>query len=95
MTYRIDYGQQQERPQKNHGIRKCILTSLFFLCFLHLVNVLWPEGRKMLRILLVPGDPDVTLHAVQVFASELEIGFSVTDAFRNLYITVLSHGSRG
>ena len=40
----------------------------------------WPEGRAVLRDVLVPGDPDVTLHGLETLARELREGESFSDA---------------
>ena len=57
-----------------------LLTCAFFSVFLVMVTMFWPEGREVLQILLIPGDPKVTLEAAQTFASELDCGNSIFSA---------------
>lgn len=95
MGYRITYGMEAGRKESDRGGRRFFLTAVFFLCFLWMVSVFWPEGRELLKILLIPGDPDETLRAAEVFAQELGSGFSLTDAAQNFCIAVLEHGYSG
>lgn len=75
--------------------RRAVLTVLFFICFLQLVHAFWPEGKDMLQMLLIPGDPETTLQAAEVFAQEMECGYSLMDAAKNFCISVLHHGNTG
>ena len=95
MGYRIIYGKNAERKEPGRGVRRFLLTGCFFLCFLWMVSVFWPEGRELLKILLIPGDPEETMRAAEVFAQELGSGFSITDAARNFCVAVLEHGYSG
>lgn len=45
-----------------------------------MVSLFWPEGREVLRLLLIPGDPEVTMEAAQTFASELDCGVDILSA---------------
>ena len=92
MAYRITYDSKKEREQTPCGIRRFFLTTLFFICFLWMVTSFWPEGKALMKLLLLPGDPDTTLQAAEVFAAELESGFPLTDAARNFCDAVLVHG---
>ena len=95
MSYQITYGSKTDQNARGRGFRRVILTTAFFLCFLWMVGVYWPEGRELLKVMLIPGDPDYTLQAAQVFAQELGSGFSLSDASRNFCIAVLEHGYSG
>lgn len=95
MGYRIIYDEKNEKKTNFSGIRRSILTAGFFLCFLWGVSVFWPEGRELLKVLLIPGDPETTLQAAEVFAQELESGFSLADAAQNFCMAVLDHGHPG
>ena len=94
MAYRIIYESEKEHTQRNGG-RRVLLTVVFFLCFLWSVAKFWPEGRKLLQILLIPGDAETTLEAAEVFAQELGCGYSLKDAVRNFCSTVLQNGFSG
>jgi hypothetical protein len=53
----------------------------FFVCFLWTVSRFWPEGRELLKLLLIPGDPDATLEAAAAFAQDLSSGEHLTAAW--------------
>lgn len=95
VAYRIDYMPVNTRIDKGPGIRVLVMTVGFAVLFGALVSHFWPEGREILRAVLIPGDPDVTLEAAEVFAGELSSGFSLADAARNFCVTVLEHGNPG
>lgn len=81
MGYRIEY--QPINPVRHGHIRRTrvgILTGLCFLLFLFLVTSFWPQGRDLLRELLIPGDPDVTMMALETFAGELRRGVTFSNA---------------
>lgn len=95
MGYRIIYESETELTRGKSGVRRIFLSVGFFLCFLLSVAGFWPEGREMLRILLIPGDPDITMEAAEVFAQELSCGYSLKDAAQNFCIAVWSNGVSG
>ena len=80
MPYRIDYSPSPDTCRNKGGISGILLTCAFFSVFLALVSLFWPEGREVLQILLIPGDPEVTIEAVQTFASELDCGIDMFSA---------------
>ena len=65
----------------NSMIFRALMTASFFVCFLWAVSRFWPEGRELLKLLLIPGDPDVTLDAAEVFAQDLGSGKHLTEAW--------------
>ena len=82
MGYQIRYGDTQassggQRPRLSRIIG---LSLSFLLVFVLLSWSFWPEGRAVLRDVLVPGDPDVTLHGLETLARELREGESLSDA---------------
>lgn len=93
--YRIVYNRKNEDRQSGRGYRRFLLAVCSFLLFLWMVSAFYPQGREILRILLIPGDPDVTLQAAEAFAQELGNGFSVAEAAKNFCSTVLNHGYLG
>lgn len=95
MAYRVDYFSKQNDTPSGQWVRRLIMAISFFLCFAFLVHFLWPEGRRFLQIMLIPGDPEQTLQAVQVFSEEIDCGFSFLDALKNLCAAVVQHGNRG
>lgn len=80
--YRILYDSAD--TQKKNG-RCAVFTIILFFLFCGMVYTYWPEGRILLRTLLIPGDPDTTLHAAEVFAAELSCGGSISNAVRNFF----------
>lgn len=79
MSYRIDY----QATKKVRGAEKlrspgaalvCILLILLILCGIP------PQGREVLRSLLIPGDAAVTVAALETLAGELRSGTEVQTA---------------
>lgn len=81
MAYRIDY----QATKKVRGLEKrtaagpalgaaCLLISLLAGA------ALWPRGVGVLRELLIPGDPAVTVAALEALAEDLHNGESVQGA---------------
>ena len=88
MAYRIEYEDTQNHNCNSNVLPRILLTGMFLFCFLLGVNLFWPEGREVLRLLLIPGSPDTTLEAAETFVSELHCGSrlksAATDFFRNM-----------
>ncbi len=82
MGYRIQYGDTPiYDKQQNIRLSRIVGLSLSFLVLFILLSwCFWPEGRLVLRDFLVPGDPDVTLHGLEVLTQELRDGESFSDA---------------
>lgn len=81
MSYRIDY----QATKKVRGMEKrtaplSALTALCFLLFLLLVGALWPEGAEALRAFIIPGDPAVTVAALEDLAGDLRSGEEIQSA---------------
>ena len=81
MSYRMIYEPESRAEAGNSMIFRTLLTVSFFVCFLWTVNRFWPEGRELLQLLLIPGDPDVTLEAAEVFAQDLGSGEHLAEAW--------------
>lgn len=92
--YHICYD-EEPRTGGTGRKRRWILTLFFLFCFFWVVSACWPEGREILKFLMIPGDPDQTLQAAEVFAQEIGSGFALGDAARNFCIAVLEHGYSG
>lgn len=85
MSYRIDY----QATKKVRGVEKRTagLPALAGACVL-LLLAFWPP----LRGLLIPGDPAVTVAALEELASELREGESVEAALEDFCRQVAEHG---
>ena len=81
MSYRMIYEPESRAEAGNSMIFRTLMTVSFFVCFLWTVNRFWPEGRELLQLLLIPGDPDTTLEAAAVFAQDLGSGEQLTIAW--------------
>ncbi len=95
MAYRIVYGPEPSAARQGveRSSRRSLLTVCFFLLFLVLVRVFWPEGGEALSRLLLPGDPDVTREAVLAMAAQWKNGADLRDAFTAFCQVVLAHGT--
>lgn len=85
MPYRIDYHKETDTDRKGSWFTSSLLTFAFFSLFLAAVSLLWPEGREVLRVLLIPGVPEKTLDAAEVFVSELDCGMHFTGAAADFF----------
>ena len=81
MSYRMIYEPGSRAEGGNSVIFRTLMTASFFVCFLWTVSRFWPEGRELLKLLLIPGDPDATLEAAAVFAQDLNSGEHLTAAW--------------
>lgn len=71
---------------------RLIFTIFFLLVFCCSVSAFWPEGKALMMKLLIPGDSEQTIHALEVFAGELGSGFSWMDAGMNFIKKLVSNG---
>lgn len=90
MGYRVEYetvGKVRRMEQRKSP--RAALTALFFALFLLLTAAFWPKGREALRELLIPGDPAVTVGALETLAEELQTGSALGDALENFCQTIV------
>lgn len=92
MSYYIVYGDESPQKTEKHPLRRMIMTACFLGIFLWCVCRFWAAGKEVLQSFFIPGDPDRTIEAAQVFAQELSCGFSFADAAANFRETLLNHG---
>lgn len=79
MPYRIDYG--PTKKVRGAEKRRSPRAALGALCILILLALaLWPKGAQVLRSLLIPGDPAVTVAALEGLAGDLRSGADLQDA---------------
>ena len=90
MGYRVEYGPVKKvRRLENRVSRTAVLTGLCFLFFCILVGILWPEGSKVLRSLIFPGDPVVTAAALEELTADLKSGVNASDSLRQFCLNIL------
>ena len=92
MAYQIVYDGREVCPDKNRRGRMG-MTVTFFLLFCLLVCGFWPEGRELLRTVLLPGDPDETVLAASELIDHLQQGSGLGDAVSVFLQTVTDYGS--
>lgn len=82
MGYRIEYVPEAKPFGKREPFGRKILpfTAAFLILFMALTVRFWPEGREKLEALLLPGDPQVTKHALTQMADNLKSGEAIGDA---------------
>lgn len=93
--YRIMYGSKDDKHNQKGRGRAVIMTAVIFLIFCTAVCIWWPEGRFLLRTMLIPGDPETTLQAAEVFAAELASGYSFSDTVKNFCSLIVENGYSG
>lgn len=89
MGYRICYGKEAESSLWP-------MTLGWFLVFLLLVGVFWPQGRQTLRDILLPGDWAVTASALEGLVQDIRAGEELEQAvegFCRLVLEDVLHGS--
>lgn len=78
MGYRVDYG-PMDRAMRGSNYRIIgwpVLLAAFFLCFLIMVSVFWPQGREVLADLLFPWDWEAVESALTAFREGISAGDS-------------------
>lgn len=91
MGWRIDYGLENKSAYQDSWKRRLIMTIGVLTAFCMMISFFWPEGREMLRLMLIPGNPDVTLEAAEVFAEQLQQGSSFEEAVTQFCRTVFQY----
>ena len=96
MSYRIEYGPEIPAPEKksggNRGMR--FWTAVFLLAFVFLVRQNWPEGTRVLRSFLLPGEPSVTEAALFEMVEALRTGGQAGEAL-TAFCRQIIHGQAG
>ena len=79
--YRIVYGPEQVITNQSSGaVRIRVLVALSFLIFAWMVRFLWPEGRAVLAMHLLPGDLTCAEAAFSELMDNIRYGDGVVDA---------------
>ncbi len=94
MSYRVDYtggGMRTELSEGKTGgwgwmIGGLVLMLLLLVCFL-------PQMRAWAVEALLPGDPEVTLSALDTMLTELKAGVELRDAVTAFCQEIVSHGT--
>ena len=75
MGYRVDYQPVRKlRNMENRTNGKTALTAAFLMLFFLLVFSCWPRGAELVKEMIIPGEPEVTLGAVEQLAARLQGG---------------------
>lgn len=82
MGYTVRYSPQNDGkfPVKKKKTRKARRIFLFLLIALLIAGMIPLQRSGLLRELLIPGDPDVTVAAMETFADNLKDGMSLQTA---------------
>lgn len=95
MAYNIQYSQQYQVKypvkKKAYISHKFLLIMLLILCAGFLVYKLKKHG--ILGELLVPGDADITMAAVEKLLDNLKLGTPVSEALTAFCTEILGHAS--
>lgn len=86
MSYRIDYSSGRTHRSRGKPVRT---TAMFFLLFLLLCHLFWPDGEKTIKQMLFPWDADVTAGAFSEFVTEMRWGTSFSQAAETFCRTVV------
>ena len=93
LAYQIDYCDKKEIKPSGKVFSTILLTAMFFYGFLILVSLYWPEGREVLRLLLLPEDAQAVSEAAEVFASDLGSGEPLQSAVSGFFHRIADYAS--
>lgn len=93
MGYRVEYETPGQVPKKEK--RVVMLTAVFLVLFLLLVNLFWPQGAVLLRELALPGDAAITAAALEDLAADLGNGLEISDALESFCRKVIHEAESG
>lgn len=80
LSGKITYFAELEKNSSGSFLSRLFMSVSFFFVFVFAVSLYWPEGREVLRLMLIPGTPEDTLCALDTFAAELDCGMNITGA---------------
>lgn len=81
MSYRIVYGEEPVFKQKKIRTgRIAAYTAVCLILFASLTLKFWPSGAELLQEVFLPGDAEVTRHALSNMAENLRAGEAIGDA---------------
>lgn len=80
--------------KKRGPLRLQFLTTVFLLLFTLAVRQFWPEGTRMLREFLIPGEPTVTQAAFSEMVTEIQAGEPLGDAVTAFCRQIVEDGTR-
>lgn len=94
MGYRIVYGPMPKvrKTSPFNEMRLQALTAVFLLLFVLLVRQAWPEGTRMARQFLLPGEQTATEAAFADMIGEIQEGESWSDAFSAFCRQIVADG---
>ena len=81
VAYRIIYGPEPVMDKRvKSSVRIRIWIALSFLALAWLVRMFWPDGRNLMVMYLLPGDPSRTEAAFSMLLDSLRQGFGIVDS---------------
>ena len=82
MPYRIEYDKSSTKYEirNRNSFRFPLILLASYILFYCLTSAFWPEGRALIRELIIPGDNGATWEAFSVMTGELRSGASFDDA---------------
>lgn len=91
MSYRIDYQPVKKvRGAEKRRSSVISLAAVLLILLAVLVNICWPEGRRILQTMFIPADADVTVSALETMAGDLKAGLPLAEAFRSFCLLVMT-----
>ena len=95
MSYRVEYpcNMIPKRRPKKPGLRLPLLTCLFFLLFLLVLNACYPHGQQVMRRVFLAGGGEALVSAVHTFADSIEQGTGIPQAVQAFCRDLVVHGN--
>ena len=91
MAYRIEY--HPDRKHRNQSFlagRIGIMTCMFFMIFLSSTMCIHTDIRNIMKHILIPGDPDITISAAKELVTSLKDGMSLSSAITAFCNSILA-----
>lgn len=90
MAYSIGYGNQPKPKYIQKKSNILMLTCLFFIFFLLMINIFWQDGAQTLRQMLLPFEEN-TIAAFEELVTDLSSGTALSDAVTAFCQDVIGH----
>ena len=93
MGYRVDYKPiKKVRNMEKRITNVPVLTGICLLLFFFLVFSCWPQGMEIVQEMMIPGEPEITLAAMEQFTDLLMDGASIGEALEVFCNTIQTGG---
>ena len=91
MAYRIEYHPTPKRHNKSiSSLRIGVMTCIFFLLFLVTSMSIRTDTCEIIKQILIPGNPDITITAAKELVTSLKDGMPLSSAITAFCNSILA-----